>query len=251
MALSAAACGGDDRPLRLSVSLVEAGAPLGSGGGGGSSGVKNVSDSGDVDYGQFLDSGIKHDIDASAGPCVHTNLDGKPDCDDTLSLNSDFNRSIQGWTGTANATVRWVQLDVQGAGQSGSIAVKNVEEGDYDGVSEAAATQCLSATPGVTYTYEAWTFIEHGQPFGNAQLEVWFYDQPDCAPLVTDNGAYALNSLDVTDHWNLLRGSLKVPATVHSMSVRLVATKPYRNRPIEVLFDSVRVQKLNLDTTTN
>jgi len=245
-ALTMSGCSGDVRPLHLSVTLDAAAPALGGSPDGSAAGITIARDSGKVDYSSFLDSGRGEDAGlADQGPCVHTDLDGTKDCTNTLSSNSDFNQSLAGWSATSNAAVRWVPLDVQGASGSGSMAVKNVEQGDFDGETEAAATQCLTATPGSRYSYEAWTFIKHGQPFGNAQLDVWLFDQPNCAAAVSNNGAYALNSLDATDHWNLLRGGLTIPPTVHSMSVRLVSRKPYRNDSVEVLFDAVRVQKTN------
>jgi hypothetical protein len=170
---------------------------------------------------------------------MHVDLDGKPDCAATLSSNSDFNANDTHWNAGANAAVRWVPLDVEGVAHSGSMAVKNIEMGDFDGLSAAPASQCISAAAGQTYDYEAWAFIKSGQPYGTAQLAVWFYDQPDCAEFV--NGAYALSGVDQTDHWALLKGGLVVPATSHSMSVRLVSQKPFRNAPLEILFDAVRV----------
>jgi hypothetical protein len=243
--VSVSACTVDHRGLQLKVSYDGGDSVTGDQeGGGGGPRIVNVSDSGSVDYGSYLDSGHRDAGRRDEGPCAHTDLNGKPDCSDTLTVNSDFNRDTTYWGVTGNASVRWVKLDVQGSGMSGSIAVKDVEQGDFDGNSEAAASQCVAAVPGATYAYQVWTFIAHGQPYGQSQLEVWFHDQPKCAALVSDNGAYALNSLDVTDHWNLLRGSLHIPETVHSMSVRLVTRKPYRNAPIEILFDSVRVTQL-------
>jgi hypothetical protein len=242
--VSVSACTLDHRGLQLKVSYDGGDDSFTSGAQeDGGPRIINVSDSGSVDYGSYLDSGHHDSGPADEGPCVHTDLNGKLDCSDTLTVNSDFNRDWAGWRATGNAAVRWVKLDVQGSGMSGSIAVKAIEQGDFDGNSEAAASQCIAAVPGSTYAYEVWTFIAHGQPYGQSQLEVWFHDQPQCAALVSDNGAYALNSLDVTDHWNLLRGSLHIPQTVHSMSLRLVSRKPYRNDPMEVLFDAVRVTK--------
>ncbi len=175
-----------------------------------------------------------------AGPCVHVSPIGQPDCDQTLVANADFNRDIHGWAPDVPTVVEWRAADAQNAARSGSIAVKDTNHIDLDGWGAGGAAQCVAAKPGTTYDFAAEAFIKRGQSTGFAQIAVWFYREAGCAGLLDQ--AYSVAVTDTTNAWTHINGSLITPTTSQSMAVRLVSQKPFREEPLEVLFDAVRVR---------
>src|SRR5882672_9779960 len=133
--LGTAACTVDSRVLHRRQSetgdaqTAESGLPMS----GGPS--LHLVDSGPVDY---TDAGELPPVPSSkpreldAGPCMHTDIHGNPDCSQTLAVNADFNRTIQAWDVAQGAVVRWVDFDSNSARGSGSMAVKNGLVGDLD-----------------------------------------------------------------------------------------------------------------------
>jgi hypothetical protein len=236
-------CSVDDRQLsrRFDTSLVSSSEDSGvlilpdSGGIG-------IKKSGPVNY--VEDAGRPAAHDAAPPPpevCLHI-VDGAPDCDRTLATNADFNTDITGWAASGFAELRWVEKDSQNASGSGSIAVKNGTTANLDGLGEVAATQCFPVVPQRTYDYQASVYIKRGQvDYGQAQLGVWFYERAKCQGLVQAGGAYAVGSVQATNSWLPIVGSLAPVPSSLSMSVRLIVQKPYQSDPLEVLFDAVRI----------
>ena len=203
-----------------------------------------IIDSGQIDYTREAaapDSGPPPPVDT--GPCPHVDLQGLPDCDKTLATNADFNRDTSGWKAENGGLLRWIDLDTQGAKNSGALAVKNAQRGDVDGKVGVAASQCLPVTEGKTYAYSASMFIKRGQAYGQGQILAFFYTEDGCEGLV--QSAYAVTGVESTEKWMLATGiNLTVPATVKSMGVRLQVEKPFRSDTLEVVFDAVRITML-------
>ncbi|HVW26064.1 MAG TPA: hypothetical protein VHC69_11895 [Polyangiaceae bacterium] len=201
---------------------------------------------------------VHYSLDAGGGPpdasftpdlppptntgCMHF-VNGDADCADTVALNADFNTDIKGWTSDNQAVLRWVNFDSQNASGSGSLGVKVATIGDFDGPVEAAASQCITVDSTLTYQYQASVYIKRGQiDGGQAQIEVWFFDQDGCQGLV-HTPSYTIGTFYTTDKWADLvaQTNLKPPDGVKSMSVRLGVQKPFRSDPFEALFDAIRV----------
>jgi hypothetical protein len=201
-------------------------------------------DSGQVDYREAgkppsMPSSMPPEVDA--GPCMHTDTHGLPDCSNTLAVNADFNRNISGWDADQLAVLRWVDLDSQQAKGSGSLAVKNGLLGDLDGVIKVDAMQCMDADPQSVYTYASNMFIRKGQPYALGIIMVYLYTQAGCQGTVSSANTVA--GTDATEVWMLAAGALTTPENAKSMSVHLTVQKAYRDDPVEVLFDAVRVTK--------
>jgi len=180
--------------------------------------------------------------DAGPGGCVHVGADGAPDCADTLVSNADFNRNISNWVAGDLGNSKWDPMDSQGAKTSGSLAVTNKIHVDIDGVAVSSAKQCVPITPGAVYLFSTDVFIPSGQTYGYAQMAAWFYPTAHCE----DNAdqAYSIpSSVDATNHWSTINGSLIAPNTDHSMSFQLQALKPFRSTPFVAKFDAVRVEE--------
>jgi hypothetical protein len=185
------------------------------------------------------DGGRKPVLDA--GHCFHVDQFGDFDCSDTLTENSDYDRTIVGWKSMAGAELRWVDLDVQGSKDSGALAIKNAEQGDHDGTIGASAEQCLPAVAGKTYEYAASMYIQKGQTFGEAQIIVAFYEGANCDGI---ESVWSVSQIESTNKWLRGEGTLTVLPAARSMGVRLNVEKPYRSGTLEALFDAVRVTEV-------
>jgi hypothetical protein len=247
-----AACSLDSRVLQQSAQTTDAQAESGAPSSIGP--TFHFVDSGEVDY---RDAGeVPSSISSSssmppaldAGPCVHTDVQGKPDCSQTIAVNADFNTNISGWDAAQGAVLRWVNFDSEVPKGSGSLGVKNGLLGDLDGTITVAAAQCMDADPQSIYQYESSMFIRKGQPYGMGIIIVYFYAEAGCQGLVSS--ATTVAGTDATEEWMLAVGDLTTPANLKSMSVRLNVQKAYRVDPLEVLFDAVRVTKVQTLTTT-
>ena len=183
--------------------------------------------------------------------CVHVGSDGKPDCDETLALNADFNRDLAHWEEKdAFGSVKWNARDSQDRPSSGSIAIVNTYQAPPNDRSfvPAAAEQCVAVTAGRVYAFSAQVFIPLGQAFGNGAIAVWFYDDTNCGGGISENGAYsvAVSLNSNLGSWGPIPapgsgGNLFAPVGAQSMSVHLVAQKPGGTEPFQALFDAVRV----------
>jgi hypothetical protein len=233
-------CSVDDRTLSTASSIVgadashvEGGSPALDGTSGGSGGGPSTQD-----------GATSHDASAGGAPasggCHHVGSDGAPDCGDTLVANADFDRDVTGWPqADAFGSSAWNSKDSQNAAGSGSIAVTNTYVYDASGLGVAAAGQCIPAKPGKTYDFAADIYIPPGQDYGIGEIAVWFYPAANCDG--NPDGAYLATTSDVTDKWTHADGTLLVQDQDQSMSVRLGAEKPFRNKKLEVLFDAIRV----------
>jgi hypothetical protein len=237
LALVVAGCSVDQRTLWVTRAALDASFPLDSGEG---SGRSNFQDSPNIVYGTGGASGSGGAPPADSGPptahCVHGPDGG---CTNTLATNAGFDTDTSGWNTSGIGILHWVKLDASGSSGSGALAVKNSNVGDVDGLEEVAAIQCIAATPMIKYDYTSAVYINKGQPFGSAGIAVWFYDQPDCKGDV--DGGYTVSSMQLTGTWVPTSGTLQPLDGVKSQSIRLTATKAFRDGPFEVLFDDVRI----------
>lgn len=239
LVLALAGCSVDQRTLwvtRSAPSAPDAGFPLDAG-----TALAHFQDSPDIVYdasGGGTGGAPAGGVDAGH-PETHCAraLDGT--CVPTLATNATFDADASGWDTSGLGVVHWVTVDANGDKGSGSLGVKNSTVGDVDGLEDVAATQCIPVTPKTKYDYASSVYINKGQPFGSAGIGVWFYDEPGCKGPV--DGAYTVSTMQLTGTWVPASGSLAPLEGVKSMSVRLTATKAFRDGPFEVLFDDVRI----------
>jgi hypothetical protein len=171
-----------------------------------------------------------------AAPCADLDLDGTPDCEQTLLLNGAFDRDASAWSSDANAQATWSPTDATALAGSGSLEVTNTTSSDGDGFAIAGAAQCAVIASAVDYRVFLQVYLKGGQGQGNGGFELIFYGTANCggAALGTES------ALDAdTDVWRTLSKLGRTPDGTGSVSVKLVAVKPMRGDPFAALFDNV------------
>jgi hypothetical protein len=159
----------------------------------------------------------------------------------TLLANPGFDSGISGWSAEYGATAAWQPPpDALGSTTSGSILVTNTTVADASGTSMAGAAQCVPATGGASYRVSASARIASGQGAGTAQLAVQLFASSDCSD--TALAAAMSSSLQTAGAWTMLSGSVTAPATAHSLRVRLVALKQFRDAPFAAQFDNAMLE---------
>jgi hypothetical protein len=161
------------------------------------------------------------------------------DCNETLVANGDFKANVNGWTFGETVVMAWSALNGSPDAPSGSASVTAVGATDQDGLTQAAAVQCIPVPGGAQLELRASAFIRSGQGDGVAVLGLWFHEQPDCM----GTGVSPVSAgQSLTDTWLTLKGSGVAPTTAVSVLVRLAVTKPHRTPAFEILFDNVLVR---------
>jgi hypothetical protein len=151
-------------------------------------------------------------------------------------LNPDFATSAAQWVADPGATATWRATDANGAAQSGSLAVDNVEVSQASGMTALGASQCVSVSAGA-YDLGAQLFIASGQGSSSGSMELWSYASTDCSGAVSSVQYASL--IATVDTWVKIATTVQVPAGARSAAVRLVAQKPAAAAAVEVLFDNV------------
>jgi hypothetical protein len=169
--------------------------------------------------------------------CPDLDLNGTPDCEETLASNSDFDKNAEGWSNEATVNQVWNQEDARRVTDSGSIRIHNAFLADFDTVTMNGSWQCRPVEPVVTYRYVAEVFVQGGQsPSGSGALHLIFYDGNDCSGTITGS---ALDIGSVLNAWQVLEVKAPAPPGSHSARLRLVAMKPMREQEYRVQFDNV------------
>jgi hypothetical protein len=174
------------------------------------------------------------------GGCGDLNHNDVLDCQETLVANPRFDVDLTGWEVDPTLEQDWDERNAWQGDVSGALSVVNDTVVEEMGFTMGGSRQCLPATGGVTYQFAALIFVPGGQGPGDASMNLGFFAADDCAafPLTAANSTPVI----AVDAWQLSSGSVKAPAGTRSMFVRLVATKPYEEPPLEALFDNVLVR---------
>jgi hypothetical protein len=174
-------------------------------------------------------------------PCPDLDADGVPDCQQTLVQNPGFASATTGWKAEPASSASWTSQDGRVNASSGAIAVVNSDTNPADapyGTTTAGAFQCLTVTPGVCYQVDAQTSIPSGQASVAAGFVLDEHTTGDCSqPPLTSFVSPQISNLGA---WQTISGTTtRVPLSVGSMAVRLVAVKPLAQPTAEALFDNV------------
>ncbi|HEY0467794.1 MAG TPA: hypothetical protein VGC79_26515, partial [Polyangiaceae bacterium] len=175
-------------------------------------------------------------------PCGDLNLDAIDDCSQTLVQNSRFDSAFNGWEAEPLLAQSWDPSNATDKPGSGSLLLTNTAAMvQAVGTVTVGSRQCVPVTPAATYDFAARVMLAPGETAGQAGVNVWFFDDEACqGNLVSGNTPIAGG---VAGKWTVLRGTLWIPGSVHSMYVRLVAIKPFVQPSLKVLLDDVLVAK--------
>jgi hypothetical protein len=176
------------------------------------------------------------------GPCGDLNNDSIDDCSQTLVQNSRFDATASGWDAEPSLTAIWSANDASGKANSGSLLLTNSAPiVQATGSIMIGAHQCIAAIPDTNYDIAAHVLLAAGQTAGAGGINVWLFDDGACQGNVV--AADTPISGGRAGQWIALSGTLWVPGGVYSMSVRLVAIKPFALAALNVSLDDVLVAK--------
>jgi hypothetical protein len=176
------------------------------------------------------------------GPCGDLNHDLVDDCSQTLVQNSRFDTTATGWDAESSLTPSWSPSDASNKSSSGSILLDNTAAAVQAlGSIMIGAHQCIPTAPGTDYDVAAHIMLAAGQSGGAGGIDVWMFDDGACQGNLVS--AHTPIQGGIVGQWTALLGKLSVPAGVNSLSVRLVAIKPFIQAELKVSIDDVLVAK--------
>jgi hypothetical protein len=168
-------------------------------------------------------------------PCGDLNHDLVDDCTQTLVQNSRFDTATTGWDAEPPLTETWNANNASGKPGSGSLALNHTGTGG----TMLGAHQCIPAIEYATYDVAARVMLSAGD--GKAGVNVFLFEDSACqGNLVVGKTPFEGG---VLGQWTEKRGTLWIPAGVHSMYVRLFADKPSNQETLSVLIDDVLITR--------
>jgi hypothetical protein len=208
------------------------GASGGAGKGGSASGAGGVA-------GKGGSAGVCGTGGAPEPRCPDLDLNGVPDCDETIVENPTFDTDADAWQAEENVATAWENADAHDNDESGSLLVENQIEEDRDGGSMLGVRQCFEASAGVFYRFAVEVKVPESAPATQGGFQLLAYDGVACAGTVVKGVS---SSLVRGSGWNVTELTYPAPEGTQSIALRLVSVKPYRESPVEVLFDNVLVR---------
>lgn len=173
---------------------------------------------------------------AVAPGCKDLDSDGVPDCDETLVKNASFDANAASWVADEGVEQGWAQDDADEHASSGSLTLTNTTSEDVNGYTLGGTAQCIPVEETNSYHFVAQMYVSDGQGEGNGGVNLWFFNLPNCEGSIVS----ATTKLEgVTGQWQLVYANPPTPMDAHSVAVRLVVAKPYRNPKFAVSFDNV------------
>ena len=180
---------------------------------------------------------------STALPCGDLNENGVDDCQETLVKNSRFDATVTGWAAEPDTTQVWEASNASGESGSGSLRLSSsIPMLQAVGATAAGSRQCIPVKPDDVYDLAARVKLGDAQTVGSAAgVNAWLFDDANCEGNLV-RGTFMLSG-GVVGSWTVLKGNLWIPGGVHSMSVRLVAIKPFVQPALSASFDDVLVAK--------
>lgn len=183
---------------------------------------------------------VTPDVTPPPTDCNDLDGNGTLDCRESLVMNPDFDTGVVPWVADPRVTQAHDPREGGPAGQSGSLSVTNASVVEAEGMTMAGSGQCIAVPANVKVAFFVQAFIAPGQGSGMAGFNASFHQAADCSG--EPSGVYTSALTTTTGVWSLLRGEASAPLMARSMSLRLVAVKPFRQPSFQVLFDNVLVK---------
>jgi len=205
----------------------------GTGGGAGSGAGRSGAGNGGNSAGSASDAGAPTQ---PAPGCEDLDSDGVPDCQETLVKNGSFDSNVANWVADDIIQQTWAQPDANEQLESGSLTITNVNLEDTNGYTVSGTQQCININETGAYHFVSQLYIVDGQGEGNAGVNLWFWNLPDCQGAIVDTASQFAGKVGV---WQLVYANPVTPMGARSVAVRLVAAKPYRNPQFSASFDNI------------
>ena len=152
-------------------------------------------------------------------------------------VNPTFDTNTAGWYPEFGVTVSRSTTDANGSAQSGSLLVTNTVSGDTDGLYMGGARQCVSVNPSIQYKTSVKLMLTGTTGGGSAGFSLQFFPSSDCQGSATSTLFSSQPS--TRNAWQNVSLNSLAPDGSHSMLLRLVGVKAYRDPSLGVLFDDV------------
>jgi hypothetical protein len=211
----------------------------GNGGTSGTGGAGATGGSGAVGGGGCGDA-LDGDAGCGGGPpfrCPDVDDNDVPDCDETIADNASFDNDASGWIADVGAKSTWDDTDAHGVAESGALGLSLETVEEQDGTILLGARQCFPVTGATAFYFGVEMSIPDAELRAGIQLLV--YEDPLCSGDWID-----IKTSPFTEGaaWSVARLTYFTPTTAKSVAMRLVAQKPFRASPSEVLFDNALVR---------
>lgn len=214
-------------------------ANAGSAGKGGSSGSGGSSSPAGGNAGKAGSAGVCGTGGVPEQPCPDLDVNGVLDCEETLAQNATFDANADAWQADPSVATGWENADAHDNEDSGALALENQNEDDRDGGTILGVRQCLEATAGVFYRVAVEVSVPETAPATQGGFQLIVYDEPACAGSIVTSVS---SNLVRGSGWNATELTYPAPAETQSIALRLISAKPYREPPVEILFDNVLVR---------
>ncbi len=176
--------------------------------------------------------------------CADLDSDGVADCKVTLLKNSAFASDVADWTGVDGATLTWDPDNALADKPSGCGRLRAPETGNDVIYRASQCVEVASNTIVVAYANARVDQGPAGTPMAHAELEVSFFDNPDCS---AKSSSYFTTPLsEGSRYWEIIQaGGVSSPTTA-SVSVALVGVRPDPTNQQSICFDNLMVKALPL-----
>jgi hypothetical protein len=168
--------------------------------------------------------------------CADLDTDGVGDCKTTLLTNSSFMTDTSDWLADDEVALSWDPINALSDAPSGSARLEGR-------VARSRAQQCVTVHGRLLAIAYANAFVSASADdveFGQAELEVSFFLNSDCAG--EPAGFFETPTTTAINTWSVVQaGSVAVDGT-GSISVALVGLKPTTSSAVTVFFDNVMLK---------
>jgi hypothetical protein len=168
--------------------------------------------------------------------CADLDTDGVADCKTTLVKNASFKSDVSAWTAPTDVELAWDAKNALEDLPSGSARLKGTG-------ARANAAQCVPVDGKrlvIAYADAFVTATADDVEFGQAELEVSFFETTDCSG--DRAGFFETPASTVINSWTVVQAGAPSLDGTRSVSLALVGLKPATNPSIQVYFDNVMLQ---------
>lgn len=171
--------------------------------------------------------------------CADLDSDGVADCKVTLAKNPSFETDVAEWKAVDGASLTWDSDNALADTPSGCARLRAGADSD----SIYRASQCVAVPADqiiIAYANARVDVASAGTQMVHAELEVSFFDDPDCGGKST--GYFATPPSEASKDWVIVQaGSPSGPKTA-AVSLSLVGIRPDPTNQQSVCFDNVMVK---------
>lgn len=252
LGIFAVACSLDQRVLHhdASIGVTAGSAGNGNGNGNGTAGTHDTADAGmdgvepEAGSAGTQEPGSNGGSSSSGLPplvdgCADLDSDGVADCTVTRTQNSAFGRDVRGWTALGAASLTWDPDNALADTPSGCARLRV----SNDGAMIYRATQCVAVPADqiiIAYANARVEMAAAATQVAHAQLELSFFDTPDCAGKSTKY--FATPPSEASSNWVTIQAGGVSATTTTAVSVALVGIRPTTADALSVCFDNVMIK---------